>query len=242
MRLVLVTVQGRRRWLAHVRRWVHDRRFRYILGTMSKKHSNPQQSARSPRTDSSPVGANETPAPIIFLNGASSSGKTSIATHLQDLLGRPSIHLSEDAFFDMAMGARLGGSGEEQVYGVRVLLGLYRSIGTFAALGLAVIVDVVLEERAWLHECLEGLGEFDVLFVGIHCPLDELERRERARPDRTHVGLSRSHFDRVHAHGVYDLELDTSTTTPAAAAQLIIQALDRGRPFAAFARLRAAGY
>ena len=181
-------------------------------------------------------------APIIFLNGASSSGKTSIAHALQETLDDPSIHLSEDTFFDMAMGARLGGSAQERVYGVLVLLGMYRSIGPFAALGLTVIVDVVLEERAWLHECLWRLEGFDVLFVGVHCPLGELDRRERARPDRSHVGLARSHFDVVHAHGIYDLEVDTASTTPLDAARQITHAVENARPFTAFSRLRAAGY
>jgi chloramphenicol 3-O phosphotransferase len=181
-------------------------------------------------------------APIIFLNGASSSGKTSIAHALQETLDHPSIHLSEDAFFDMAMGARLGGSAQERVYGILVLLGMYRSIGTFAALGLTVIVDVVLEERAWLHECLWRLEGFDVLFVGVCCPLEELDRRERARPDRRHVGLARSHFELVHAHGIYDLEVDTASTTPLGAAQQIKYALEHTRPFTAFPRLRALGY
>lgn len=181
-------------------------------------------------------------APVVLLNGASSSGKTSIARALQETLDRPSIHFSEDVFFDMAMGARLGGTAEERTYGVRVLLGLYRSVGAFAALGLTVIVDVVLQERDWLRECLRQLEGFDVLFVGVRCPLGELERRERTRSDRTHIGLSRSHFDLVHAHNTYDLELDTSICTPLDAAQQIEQALDHGHPFTAFARLRALGY
>lgn len=181
-------------------------------------------------------------APIVFLNGASSSGKTSIAHALQETLDAPSIHLSEDTFFDMAMGARLGGSMQERVYGVFVLIGMYRSIGLFAALGLTVIVDVVLEERAWLHECLWQLEEFDVLFVGVHCSLEELDRRERARPDRSHLGLARSHVDVVHAHGIYDLEVDTASTMPRDAARQIKQALEHARPFTAFSRLRAAGY
>src|SRR5262245_61110582 len=96
-----------------------------------------------------------TSAPVIFLNGASSSGKTSIALALQNQLGRPSVHLSEDAFFDMAMGARLGGTATERVFGIQVLLGLYRSIGIFATLGLTVIVDVVLEDGAGLPEGVE---------------------------------------------------------------------------------------
>jgi chloramphenicol 3-O phosphotransferase len=176
---------------------------------------------------------------IVFLNGASSSGKTSIACVLQKMLDYPSIHLSEDTFFDMAMGARLGGSAEECLYGIRVLFGLYHSIGTFAALGLTVIVDVVLEERAWLCECLRQLESFEVLFVGVRCPLAELERRELARPDRNHVGLSRSHFDLVHAHGLYDLEIDTSNCTALDAAQQIKDAITHGSPFTAFKRLRA---
>jgi chloramphenicol 3-O phosphotransferase len=142
----------------------------------------------------------------------------------------------------MAMRARLGGSTEERVYGVPVLLGLYQSIGAFAALGLTIIVDVVLEEQAWLHECLRQLERFDVLFVGVRCPLEELERRERARSDRSHMGLSRSHIDLVHAHRIYYLELDTSTCTPLDAAQQIKHTLEYDRPFTAFARLREVGY
>ncbi|HET9109334.1 MAG TPA: hypothetical protein VFN78_00785 [Ktedonobacterales bacterium] len=75
---------------------------------MSDTRNRPLQSGRSLRTQPDDVAPNETAAPIIFLNGSSSSGKTSIAAALQDRLGCPSIHLSEGAFFDMAMGARLG--------------------------------------------------------------------------------------------------------------------------------------
>jgi chloramphenicol 3-O phosphotransferase len=193
-----------------------------------------------------PEGTSARPAhaPVIVLNGASGAGKTSIAHALQGLLASPSIHLSEDIFMDMAMGARvgLGGTAAEHAVGVRVLYGLYRSAGIFAALGLTVTLDIVLEERDWLRECLKSLEARDVLFVGVHCPLDELERRELARPDRSHVGLARSHVDRVHQHELYDLELDTSRCTPHDAAQQIQDALARGGPFTAFARLRARGY
>jgi chloramphenicol 3-O phosphotransferase len=53
----------------------------------------------------------------------------------------------------------------------------------------------------------ELLGPFDVFFVGIHCPLEELERRERARSDRP-PGDARRDFETIHRHAIYDLEID----------------------------------
>ena len=38
---------------------------------------------------------------IIFLNGTSSSGKTSIAKALQQILDEPYLHCSADGFFSM---------------------------------------------------------------------------------------------------------------------------------------------
>jgi len=38
---------------------------------------------------------------IIFLNGASSSGKSTIARILQERLGEPFLHMQLDAFIDM---------------------------------------------------------------------------------------------------------------------------------------------
>ena len=49
-----------------------------------------------------PAGAAGTvPGQVILLNGASSSGKTSIAAELQEVLDRPWFHLPVDAFNSM---------------------------------------------------------------------------------------------------------------------------------------------
>jgi len=42
-----------------------------------------------------------TPGQVILLNGASSSGKTSIAAELQEVMDRPWFHLPVDAFSSM---------------------------------------------------------------------------------------------------------------------------------------------
>ena len=53
-----------------------------------------------------------------------------------------------------------------------------------AEAGNDIVVDHVLSEPWRLLDCLTMLGPEDVLFVGIHCPIHELVRREQARGDR----------------------------------------------------------
>ena len=43
--------------------------------------------------------------------------------------------------------------------------------------------------------------------VGLHCPLDELERRELARGDRR-IGQAKADFATTHVHCEYDIELN----------------------------------
>jgi chloramphenicol 3-O-phosphotransferase len=64
----------------------------------------------------------------------------------------------------------------------------------------------------------EVFADFDLLMVGVRCPLAVLEQRESERKDRT-LGQARAQFNRVHAHARYDLEIDTSLLTPAEGAQ-----------------------
>jgi chloramphenicol 3-O phosphotransferase len=73
------------------------------------------------------------------------------------------------------------------------------------------------------------LGAFDVFFVGIHCPLEELERREAARGDRR-IGEARADLHVIHTFGVYDLELDGTAPVAANVSRLMAAWHDRGRP------------
>ena len=77
---------------------------------------------------------------------------------------------------------------------------------------------MLLDERTRDH-WLAVLAPFHTLYVGVHCSLDELERRERGRTNR--LGLSRWSFHRVHAGVEYDLVVDTTTATPLECAQRI---------------------
>jgi chloramphenicol 3-O phosphotransferase len=78
--------------------------------------------------------------------------------------------------------------------------------------GINAIVDTVildiLEEHGWLSESVRILKESPVLFVGVHCPLTELERRERQSGNRD-IGQAKWQFTRIHGHKIYDIEINT---------------------------------
>jgi len=65
-----------------------------------------------------------------------------------------------------------------------------------------------------------------------------LRRREAARPDRTH-GHMQTHFDIVHAHGDYDVEVDTTNAPTWRCADAIVAAVEARAGPSAFERLRA---
>jgi chloramphenicol 3-O phosphotransferase len=200
---------------------------------------------------------------IILLNGSSSAGKTTLAITLQQLLPDPWHHIALDQFRD-GMGGRYRGlnspagtpgarglnvvpvaHGNERVTEVRfgdlgkqVLRGMRRAIAAFAAEGNNVIIDDLMFEPAFLFDYVEVLAGFDVLFVGVRCPIDVVNAREAKRPGRF-PGTATSHFDVVHTHCVYDVEVDTGFATPRQCAEQIIARLNTGEPNDAFDRLRA---
>ncbi|MGI8614277.1 MAG: chloramphenicol phosphotransferase CPT family protein [Nocardioidaceae bacterium] len=178
---------------------------------------------------------------IIFLNGATSSGKTSIAEHLLALLDAPYFYLQVDAINAMRARPPTLRLRPEQLELVleRTVLGFHRAVAGMAAAGNPILVDHVLREPSWLLDCLALFAGGDVVFVGVHCPLAELERRERARGDRE-LGRVAYHFARVHRHGSYDVEVDTSTSSPHACAVEILDFLARPVTSRAFDQLRKA--
>jgi chloramphenicol 3-O phosphotransferase len=172
---------------------------------------------------------------IIFLNGTSSSGKTGIAKTLQGILDEPYLHFCIDTFLWMLPDRYLSQEALPTV-GPKVISGMHHCIAASASIGNNIIVDHVLEQEQWLKECTRLLADLPVLFVGVRCPLEELERRERTRNRQR--GTARSQFDLVHAHGVYDLEVDTYAHNPMDCALQIKDALRNIHSSDAFSRLR----
>jgi chloramphenicol 3-O phosphotransferase len=154
---------------------------------------------------------------VILLNGTSSSGKTTIAMALQEKLLPPFMYVSIDNFFHLYPEKLLNPTTQEEVEIISALVpsvisGMQRCVAALAQSGNNVLVDHVLQEEKWLKECVDTWTGLEVFFVGVKCPLEITEKREKERGDRT-IGTARYQFKRVHAHHLYDIELDTSLLT-----------------------------
>ncbi|OEU96340.1 chloramphenicol phosphotransferase CPT family protein [Streptomyces oceani] len=175
---------------------------------------------------------------VIFLNGTSSSGKSSIARELLDVLDDDVFfHLAVDSFNAMRTKPALAPADLDAALR-RTRMGFHRSVAAMAEAGNDVVVDHVLSEPWRLDDCLRVLRAEDVLFVGVHCAPDELARREEGRGDRP-SGLAARQYALVHRHGDYDLECDTGIASPRECAELIRDFLPHWPVTTAFARLRA---
>ena len=179
------------------------------------------------------------PGRIVFLNGTSSSGKSSIAAELLTMLDPPHFHLSVDAFNAMRSrekSRRLPPAELETVLR-RTRAGFHRAVAAMAAAGNDVIADHVLSEEWRLLDCLQVLAGYQVVFVGVRCSDAELARRELERGDRE-VGQGAAQQRQVHAHDGYDVECDTTAASPRQCAELIAGYLASGAVPVAFDRLR----
>jgi chloramphenicol 3-O phosphotransferase len=178
-----------------------------------------------------------TKPPILFLNGTSSAGKTTTARAFQRLWHDPALYASIDSFIFMLADHVLKNDEARKKALWPLISAFNRSLPHIAGTGFPVVIDYVMESRVWLDECVLQLKDYDVYFVGVQCPLDELERRELARGDRQ-VGFARWQYDKVHRYGAYDLEIDTHAHTPEACAEQLKALMVSGQKPHAFERLR----
>ena len=126
---------------------------------------------------------------------------------------------------------------------------LYESVAAHARLGLNVVMDVghhdaYSQPLHILPDCARRLAGLPVLFVGVHCPIDVLWERRAAtwgqRRDEVDDGVRGSvelGIEAIHAQGGYDLELDTSVSSPEECAERIRKRLEEGPPGLRFDRL-----
>jgi chloramphenicol 3-O phosphotransferase len=175
---------------------------------------------------------------IILLNGPSSAGKTTIAKAIQQMIDEPFWHVASDQFVESHMLPNRRAEGGDFAWTImrpRFFGAFHRCLPAIADAENNLVIDHVIEFADWLRELVALLAPFDVFFVGVHCPLAELERRERARGDRT-LGEARDHLAVVHSFGRYDYEID-STDDPNVNAQRIIAAWKRRTTPSAFQRM-----
>ena len=181
------------------------------------------------------------PGKIILVNGPSSAGKSSLARRLQSVIPAPFWHYSIDHLragkippFERVE----NGEFRWQELRPQFFEGFHRSLPAFAEGGNNLIVEYIVETREWLERLLDLLNGLDVFFVGLHCALPELERREAARGDRR-IGEARTDFATTHRLCCYDLELDSTSTPVDAMVETLLNAWANRKAPGAFERMRA---
>ncbi len=181
------------------------------------------------------------PGTIIVLNGTTSAGKTSVLRAMQRELDAPYLEAGIDTFLFMLPGRWLdfplwdevlGRASHAGPMGLRLFSGMHRAIRELSLAGNNVLADHALVEPAWVVECAALLADLPAYLVGVQCAPEVTAARELARGDRT-PGQAARQQARVHAHGVYDFVVDTTTASPdACAAQIIAWLAEEPAPMA----------
>jgi chloramphenicol 3-O phosphotransferase len=182
----------------------------------------------------------ETPFEIIVLNGASSSGKTTLAAALQDVLddtwlvfGTDTLisalplallDIHEDASIDARPTAHVIRDGGIS-FGVdgEIFIGYeYRRLETTWLVGLAAIAqsgtrlildEVFLDGEISQDRIRQAFSGRRIAWIGVTCGHDVATKRERDRGDRV-VGEFEKQTSLVHGGVDYDLMVDSTVHTP----------------------------
>ncbi|MCR5466832.1 MAG: chloramphenicol phosphotransferase CPT family protein [Lachnospiraceae bacterium] len=163
---------------------------------------------------------------IIFLNGVTSSGKTSIVEALQERRDVFFYVVANDLFQEMV--------GEQYLeenywkYLSEVIILMYHTAKLYSDLGKNVLIDGILVERDEIKPHYEKLMEImkDSPFsiVEVYCPLDICRKRNIERGDR-YESQSDEQAELMSKDIRYTMRVDTSVNSPAECAEQIVKTI-----------------
>ncbi len=163
---------------------------------------------------------------IIYLNGVTSSGKTSIVEALQARRDVFFYVVANDLFQEMI--------GEDYLkedywkYLGDVIVMMYHTAKLFSDMGKNVIIDSILVERDGIAPHYDRMKEIlrdnPLDIVEVYCPLNLCRQRNIARGDRYET-QSDEQAGLMAAGIQYSLRVDTSKLSPDECADAILRAL-----------------
>lgn len=163
---------------------------------------------------------------IIFLNGVTSSGKTSIVEALQEREDCYFYVVANDLFEQM-IGDRFLRENYWQHLS-RVILLMYHTAKLFSDMGHDVLIDGILVERPEIaphyQQMLEILGDNPLSIVEVACPLEICRERNIARGDRYET-QSEEQSALMAKNIRYAMTVHTDKNTPEECADAIIREL-----------------
>lgn len=118
---------------------------------------------------------------------------------------------------------------------------MHEAIALFSDKGHHVIVDDVVldlpELNDWMYEYVTMFRNYPILFIRVDCPVEELERREKIRGDRS-PGQARWQLDQMNDSWIYDLVVNTFENTTEECADIIKSMLHKQDQWHAFKVLK----
>jgi len=163
---------------------------------------------------------------IIFLNGVTSSGKTSIVDALQARRDVFFYVVANDLFQEMV--------GEQYLeedywkYLSEVIIMMYHTAKLYSDLGKNVLIDGILVEREEIKphygQLMEIMKDSPLDIVEVYCPIDICRQRNVERGDR-YESQSDEQAELMSRDIAYSLRVDTSNNSPEECAEQIIKAL-----------------
>ena len=163
---------------------------------------------------------------IIYLNGVTSSGKTSIVEALQARRDVFFYVVANDLFQEMI--------GEEYLqedywkYLGEVIIMMYHTAKLFSDMGKNVIIDSILVEREGIAPHYERMKEIlqdnPLDIVEVYCPPEICRQRNIDRGDR-YESQSDEQAELMSKDIRYSMRVDTSLLSPAECADKILREL-----------------
>ena len=163
---------------------------------------------------------------IVFLNGVTSAGKTSIVEAIQERDDVFFYVVANDLFQEMV--------GEKFLredywkYLSEVIILMYHTAKLYSDMGKNVLIDGILVEKDEIkphyQQLLEILKDNPLDIVEIYCPLDICRKRNISRGDR-YENQSSEQYELMEKNIEYRMRVDTSLHTAAECAEIIIKEL-----------------
>lgn len=163
---------------------------------------------------------------IIFLNGVTSAGKTSIVEALQERDDVFFYVVANDLFQEMVGDKYL--RQDYWKYLSEVIIMMYHTAKLYSDMGKNILIDGILVEREEIkphyQQLLEILKDNPLDIVEVYCPLEICRQRNIDRGDRYETQSEEQHA--LMAEGIkYSITVDTSVHSPAECAEIIVRAL-----------------
>ena len=163
---------------------------------------------------------------IIFLNGVTSSGKTSIVEALQDRDDCYLYVVANDLFQEMVGERFLRENYWEHLSWVIILM--YHTAKLYSDMGHDVLIDGILVERLELaphyQQLMDILKDNPLFIVEVACPLEVCRKRNIARGDR-YENQSAEQAELMARDIRYAMTVHTDKNTPEECAEAIVREL-----------------